>query len=247
MLCYIADMASLALLDYTYPTAAENLACEEQLLEHCEQDNAPGILRFWEPRDCFVVLGYSNRIATEVNEAACRQDGIPVYRRCSGGGTVLQLPGCLNYALVLPAPSDSVTETNRWIMTRQRDILAEALRRANLPGRVTVEGFTDLALDGRKFSGNSQRRKRRYILFHGTFLLTADLALISRYLPMPTRQPAYRQNRTHADFLCTVPLPVSTVKQQLATAWQATDAMAPPVLNPALVAHYESADWIRRF
>ncbi|MDW8343537.1 MAG: lipoate--protein ligase family protein [Verrucomicrobiae bacterium] len=240
-------MQALRLLDHTYRTAAENLACEEQLLDACARDDAPGVLRFWEPTECFVVLGYSNRIATEVNEPACRQDGIPVYRRCSGGGTVMQLPGCLNYALVLPAPSDSVTETNRWIMTRQRDAIADALQRVGLPGLVSVEGFTDLALDGRKFSGNSQRRKRRYVLFHGSFLLSADLARISRYLHMPTRQPAYRQNRPHEQFLCNLPLPAAVVKQQLTATWRATEPIDPPSIPPERIAQHESAEWIRRF
>src|SRR5262245_29464931 len=91
----------MRLLDYTFPTPEENLACDEALLDLCEAGHAPEVLRFWEPSSHFVVVGYANRIADEVNVTECRTRGIPILRRCSGGGTVLQGPGCVNYALVL--------------------------------------------------------------------------------------------------------------------------------------------------
>src|SRR5690349_1163395 len=91
----------ISFLDLTLATPGENLACDEALLEQCESGDAPGVLRFWEPAGYFVVVGYANHIRREVNEAACAAEGIPVLRRCSGGGTVLQGPGCLNYSLVL--------------------------------------------------------------------------------------------------------------------------------------------------
>src|SRR5436190_1549788 len=89
------------LLDLTLPTPAENLACDEALLDAFEAAGGDGVLRFWEPAEPFVVVGYSNQVAQEVDVAACDAAGIPVLRRCSGGGTVVQGPGCLNYALVL--------------------------------------------------------------------------------------------------------------------------------------------------
>ena len=88
-------------LDRTLRTPQENLAADEALLDWCEEESADEILRFWEPRQHFVVLGYSNRTRTEVNLDSCKKLDVPVLRRCSGGGTVLQGPGCLNYALLL--------------------------------------------------------------------------------------------------------------------------------------------------
>src|SRR6266496_1909173 len=135
----------------------------------------------------FVVVGYANRVATEVNVPFCQDNGVPVLRRCSGGGTVLQGPGCLNYSLVLPIdaapPLASISGANRFILERHRDAIGAA---TGLP--ITVEGHTDLALRGRKFSGNAQRRKRTHLLFHGGFLLDFDLRLLTALLRMPPRQ-----------------------------------------------------------
>ena len=96
----------MKLLDLTLPSPAENLACDEALLDACDENGGEEILRFWEAREPFVVVGYANKVATEVNLDACAAKKLPVFRRCSGGGTVLQGPGCLNYALILRITDD---------------------------------------------------------------------------------------------------------------------------------------------
>jgi lipoate-protein ligase A len=78
----------MKLLDLTLLSTAENLACDEALLDAAEAGTGDEVLRFWEPREHFVVVGYANKVATEVNVAACETRGIPILRRCSGGGTV---------------------------------------------------------------------------------------------------------------------------------------------------------------
>ena len=214
--------AAMKLLDLTLRTPEENLACDEVLLDGCEAGGGEDLLRFWEPRGYFVVVGYADRVATEVDVAACAADGVPILRRCSGGGTVLQGPGCLNYSLILRIGEGSALQTisgaNHFIMQRHRGAFVPVLGEA-----VAVRGLTDLALSGRKFSGNSQRRRRRCLLFHGTFLLEFDLARVERYLPMPSKQPGYRRDRAHSEFLTNLGIPAVQVKALLRDAWGATD------------------------
>src|SRR4029077_14400618 len=111
-------------LDLTLPSTAENLAADEALLEWCEAGDGAEVLRFWEPHEYFVVVGYANKVATEVNVATCEAKGIPIFRRCSGGGTVVQGPGCLNYTLVLriadDGPLPTIGTANQFIMRRNR-------------------------------------------------------------------------------------------------------------------------------
>ncbi len=107
-------------LDCTFETPEENLACDEALLDLCEDGLAPEILRFWEPHGYFVVAGYSNKIRTEVHWEECEKQNVPILRRPSGGGTVLQGPGCLNYSLILQMEGreefKSLTSTTQLIM-----------------------------------------------------------------------------------------------------------------------------------
>ena len=208
-------------LDLTLPTPAENLACDEALLDRAETAGGPAVLRFWESPRPFVVLGYANKVAEEVNVEACRAAGVPILRRCSGGGTVLQGPGCLNYSLVLRAsdagPHQTITEANHFVMQRNRRTL-EAL----LGQPVSVEGITDLAIGQLKFSGNAQRRKRDWFLFHGTFLLQFDFGLIEKLLLSPPRQPEYRRDRPHAEFLTQTKCSSTELQAALRDAWAAS-------------------------
>jgi lipoate-protein ligase A len=212
-------------LDLALPSPAENLACDEALLDALEENGGEEILRFWESLETFVVVGRANKIATEVNVAACQKRGIPIFRRCSGGGTVLQGAGCLSYALVLRivenSPLANISSANQFIMKRNRAAIESAIH--NLQSAISVRGHTDLALDGLKFSGNSQRRKKNFLLFHGTFLLNFDLALVGEFLRMPSFQPDYRAHRSHDDFLVNLNLTAGQVKTALQKIWNATE------------------------
>lgn len=232
-------------LELTLSTPAENLACDEALLDACEEDEGPEVLRIWAPAEYFVVLGYANQAALETNLPACEQRRIPVLRRCTGGGTVLQGPGCLNYSLVLKienAPAlQSITETNCFIMKRNAEAVGALLEQP-----IDVRGVTDLAVGQLKVSGNAQRRRRQSLLFHGAFLLDFDPALMEELLLPPSKQPDYRQRRSHTEFLNRLPVPAKGVIAALRKCWSARQPLlAFPRDRIARLAHekYSRADW----
>ena len=250
-------------IDLTLPSPAENLACDEVLLDWGEDGNGGEVLRFWEPREYFVVLGYANKAASEVNLAACEARQIRVLRRPSGGGTVLQGPGCLNYTLVLriteDGPCHSIGVANQFIMRKNRAAIAAlheqppgAAKRSGDGSlrNAAIRGHTDLTIGERKFSGNSQRRKRHFLLFHGTFLLNFNLALVGELLPMPSKQPDYREHRAHTEFLTNLNVPASEVKAALRRAWGAEATLEnPPLGKIAALARdkYDSREWNFKF
>ncbi|HKI70588.1 MAG TPA: hypothetical protein VKA67_13450, partial [Verrucomicrobiae bacterium] len=193
----------------------------------------------------------------EVNVAACLARGIPILRRCSGGGTVLQGPGSLNYTLVRKieenGPFHNVSIANQYIMRKNRTALANLLPKSeagNWKPEIAIRGHTDLAIGDRKFSGNSQRRHKRALLFHGTFLLNFDLALVSDLLLMPSKQPDYRESRSHSEFLMNLDLTADAVKRALQNAWKGTSLLENlPRDQIAVLAQgkYATAEWNRKF
>lgn len=236
-------MSAVKCLDLTLPTPAANLACDEALLDACEDGPGDQVLRFWESPVCFVVVGYSNRVTEEVNKVACDREQVGIYRRCSGGGTVVQGPGCLNYSLILTIDDDgplrNITAANCHIMGRHKTVLTELL---GCP--VSIQGHTDLACDNLKFSGNAQRRKRRALLFHGTFLLGFDFALVEKFLRMPSKQPEYRAGRSHTEFLMNLPLSHAQLKEALRQAWSAADNLETnPDFQKLVEEKYSRDDW----
>jgi lipoate-protein ligase A len=214
--------------DLTCPTPAENLAADEAVLDWCEAGLGDETLLFWEPRETFVVVGYANKVSTEVNVPACAAEGIPIFRRCSGGGTVMQLPGGLNYSLILriteTGPTRNISAANQFIMEKNRRAIESAFPQSEIGNRkseISVRGHTDLCVGNVKFAGNSQRRRKDFLLFHGTLLLDCELPLISELLRMPSLQPDYRASRPHAEFVTNLKLPAEQVKTALAQEWQA--------------------------
>ena len=243
----------MKLLDLTLPSPAENLACDEVLLNVAEAGDGDEVLRFWEPREHFVVVGYANKVATEVNVAACKARGIPILRRCSGGGTVVQGPGCLNYTLVLRITADgplhNIGVANQFIMRQNRAAIA-TLNPQPSTLNVAIRGHTDLAISERKFSGNSQRRRKHFLLFHGTFLLNFDFALISELLPMPSKEPDYREHRPHTEFLANLNVSANEVKAALQQAWKTKEPLKdPPLEKIAALAgdKYATREWNFKF
>lgn len=212
-------MVSFQLLDLTLPSPAENLALDEALLEDLEESDHGPVLRLWESDCHFVVLGRSSNLTADIHVDVCRQDRVPILRRASGGGTVLQGPGCLSYACVLPirlhADLRDIRLTNAFVLQR----MASALSRWQ--PAVAVQGISDLTVEGRKISGNAQRRKRNALLFHGTILYQMHAQTIARYLQQPQKRPDYRGDRPHGEFLRTIEAPLQEIKQAIVHTWQA--------------------------
>ncbi|HTO93968.1 MAG TPA: lipoate--protein ligase family protein [Bacteroidota bacterium] len=210
-------------VDHSFDSPAMELALDEALLDLREEEPGEGFLRFWEPRKPCVILGRTNDAAREVRLDRCRSLGIPVLRRASGGGTVVQGPGCLNFALVLNMDANpelrSPAGTTAFILGRHAPLLS-----ALAGSTVSVKGSSDLAVGERKFSGNSQRRRLRSLLFHGSFLLDFDFALVEELLPMPSREPDYRKGRSHTDFLMNIRIPPDALKDALRSCWDADRA-----------------------
>lgn len=200
------------ILDNSFKDPVDNLCFDDTLLQCAEAGRLDGALRFWESRDPFIVLGRSGDPAAELQLQAVSEDEIPVYRRSSGGGTVVQGPGCLNYAIVLP--KEGALADVRASYRAISEWLLQAMAGQGIIG--DYEPISDLARAGRKFSGNAQRRGRRYFLQHGTILYRFETGWISRWLSHPKDQPPYRANRPHAAFVANVNLDPIRFKLDLA-------------------------------
>jgi lipoate-protein ligase A len=217
----------MQLRDISFPTPQENIAFDEALLRLAEKNSSGGYLRFWESSRIFVVLGRIGREEADVNSINTQKDHIPVLRRSSGGGTVVQGPGCLNYTLVLAKQKhpelNDLRQSYAWISAR----IIDALRKAGVEAYFRPTSDLATGQSEKKFSGNAQRRVKHYILHHGTILYKFDLALISRYLNMPKDIPEYRKHRPHTDFVTNIPIDPQIFKDQLAKIFHASALQAP--------------------
>ena len=212
----------MQLLEVSLASGAENVALDEALLEEAEEGRRDQeLLRLWELPHLAVILGRSSRLAEEVRVAVCQQRSIEVVRRSSGGAAVVGGPGCLMYSLLL---SYEQRPDLRHI-DRTHDFVLGRIAAAFVPRLKSVahRGTSDLALGPQKFSGNSLRCKRDWMLYHGTLLYDFPLALIGELLAMPPRQPEYRQRRNHDQFVTNLPLGREELRQLLIDAFDARE------------------------
>lgn len=123
-----------------------------------------------------VIVGVNQNTAAEVNAPFLAERGIPVVRRLTGGGAVYHDLGNINFSFLQRCPEQPAL--GRWeAFTRPvRDYLCRLGVRAELQGR------NDIAVDGRKISGNAQAVRQGRILHHGTLLYQADTADIAQAL-----------------------------------------------------------------
>lgn len=235
----------MKLLDLTLASLAANVALDEALLESAGQSEShDDVLRFWEPPTLGVVLGRSSVVASEVNIDYCRREGIPIVRRCSGGAAIVTGPGCLMYAVVL--------SLRRWPQLELLDAAHRAVLQRNSKALATLgidaqpRGTSDLAVRERKISGNSMRRGREWILYHGTFLYEFSLGRIEACLRQAPRQPEYRRGRGHSDFVVNLSTSSSDLKRALIAAWNSGETLSewPEAQTTRLLEkRYRSDEW----
>ena len=183
---------------WSAPTVAGNLAMDD---EAARSAWVAGLrrLRFWWGGPPAVVMGSNERPEQVVDAGACARLGVEVLKRSTGGGSVLQTAGVLNYSLVTPAPASLDLKAG---FRPGMDLICAILEAFGVAGK--PEGTSDVAVDGRKISGNAQARRWKALLVHGTLLVDFDFDLAGTVLKHPPREPAYRRKRSHRDFLVTL-------------------------------------------
>ncbi len=215
----------MILRDISFKTPQENILFDDVLLYLAEQGKREEILRFWESSRTFIVLGRISLFAEDVKIDEVKESQILVLRRSSGGGTVVQGRGCLNYSLILLKEAEprlnDLKKSYQWILGK----VVTALDKLGVEAQ--FQPICDIALSNcqKKFSGNAQKRARRYILHHGTILYDFELNLIEAYLKIPKAVPIYRGRRTHLDFLTNIPIEPCAFKKEMKEVFAITSEM----------------------
>ena len=165
---------------------AINLALEEHMVRHADVSSGAFIL-FYVNRPS-VIVGKHQNVWQEADVSFCRQNGIPVLRRVSGGGAVFHDEGNLNFSFIT---RHTLQNFNRYRQFLQP--IVEALSKFKL--KVEIDARNNLVIGGKKVSGNAQFTSRGVLLSHGTLLVRSDLELMRKSL-QADRQSIVQSNAT---------------------------------------------------
>lgn len=193
-------MKLLSLPDNTPRRLVFYLAMEEYAARHLGTHVLAGLqggLFFTWQTVPTVIFGRNQVLEAEVNTAYCRDHGVEMYRRKSGGGCVYSDGGNIMLSYITPiggAPqgeptSDShihsqnqrykenrrtaVTQGVAFIFDKFLNLLSLALRRLGLDAQRS--GRNDILIRGRKVSGNAFYLLPGAGIVHGTLLFDSDL------------------------------------------------------------------------
>ncbi|MEG0310922.1 MAG: biotin/lipoate A/B protein ligase family protein, partial [Eubacterium sp.] len=155
---------------YTDPTF--NLAFEEYVFESMDQNETYFLL--WQ-NDNAIIIGKHQNTIEEINPIFVKENNIKVVRRLTGGGAVYHDMGNLNFTFIVNndkgKPFDFQTFTKPVVKALQK-----------LGVNAEFNSRNDIAIDGKKFSGNSQYAKRGRVLHHGTILFNSKLETVQNAL-----------------------------------------------------------------
>jgi len=153
-----------------------NLAAEEYAMEHFADD----LFMLWR-NDPAVIVGRHQNTLAEINVDFVRENNIPVVRRLSGGGAVFHDLGNLNFTFITAGEPNIQADFRRFTQP-----ILDTLRGLGIDAQ--FEGRNDLAIGGRKFSGNAEYIHGGRILHHGTLLFAAQVADVAAALrPDPAK------------------------------------------------------------
>lgn len=160
--------SNIKTVDPTY-----NLAVEEALFEALENVGEEYFL-LWQNAPS-VIVGRHQNTAEEVNEEYVKSHNIPVVRRSTGGGAVYHDLGNLNFSFLRYMERGEDTSFARYI-----NPIIRALRSLGI--NAEMSGRNDMLVDGKKFSGNAQKKSGQKILQHGTILVSLDTSHLTDIL-----------------------------------------------------------------
>ncbi|MFX1395097.1 MAG: biotin/lipoate A/B protein ligase family protein [Promethearchaeota archaeon] len=165
-----------------------NMALDEAILEAVIKKISPYTLRFYKWFPSTVSIGRNQSISNEVNINIARSKGFSVVRRITGGGAVFHDQDReITYSIVCPIKF--LENLNAKSVIEQFEIITQGiitgLRNYGLNPEKGIIHCPAIFIDGKKFSGNAQTRKKGYILQHGTILLDIEPELMYSVLTPP--------------------------------------------------------------
>ena len=165
-------MKHVILPDSVRRSLAFYLAMEEYVAREVE-DEAFFVWRV-EPT---VIFGRNQVLENEVNLEYCREHGVDIVRRKSGGGCVYSDLGNIMVSYI--SRRGEVSE----VFDRYMTALTQALRDLGVPAEKS--GRNDIMLDGRKISGNAFHQLPDRSIVHGTLLYSTDLEALTEAIRPP--------------------------------------------------------------
>jgi lipoate---protein ligase len=171
--------SKIRILETGYNSGPWNMALDEVLM-YCANYDIP-ILRLYGWQPPAVSIGYFQSMDEEVDVKKCKQMGIDVVRRITGGGAVLH-ESELTYSFITKIYPKNIIESYDLIC----DPVVMCINKLGFNAKFAP--LNDIIIDNKKVSGNAQTRKKNILLQHGTILLDVNVEKMFSVLKIPSEK-----------------------------------------------------------
>ena len=206
------------LIKDNYHTGFMNMAIDEAIMIAHREGLVPPTIRFYQWSPPAVSLGYFQDLKKEIDVDACKNLGIDIVRRPTGGKAVLHDKE-LTYSFIIrenhPLVNDSILETYKKIsggvirglsylgITAELVPLREKLKNETLLNKeekpeirysdiksicFSVPSQYEVQIEGKKIVGSAQVRKREIVLQHGSLLIELEKDKLFSVFNFPSAQ-----------------------------------------------------------
>ncbi len=176
-----------------------NMALDEAILQRVIERKSPSTLRFYKWNPSTASIGRNQSLSNEINLKFAEKRGFTIVRRITGGGAVFHDEFReITYSIVCPIKTLEDLGANKVI--EQFEIITQGIIKGltifGLNAEKDIIHCPAILLDGKKFSGNAQVRKKGCLLQHGTILLDLDPELMYSILRAPENVEESRMVRS---------------------------------------------------
>lgn len=215
-------MDTWRLLKLETADAATNMAIDEAILNARIKNLVPNTLRFYQWKPSAVTIGRFQTLENEIHVDACKKHGVDVVRRISGGGAVYHdQKREITYSII--AKLSDLGCKNLDMLSAYQKICSGLNEAVKILGTKAEYRPPDpkrcpnLAISGKKISGNAQTAKKGILLQHGTFMLDIDHKKMFTFLRVPWA-------KTLDEILAVSKRKLTSARQELGSNFSTQDA-----------------------
>ncbi len=223
-------MKSWRLLDTGSRSAAENMALDDVILDYRSRGLVPNTIRFLQFDPPAVLVGHNQSIEQEVRMDFCKNNGIEINRRLTGGGAIFFDRKSLGWEIFASKSELGVHQPMTHLFERmcQGPILALRL----LGVQASFRSKNDIEVNGRNISVTGVTERDGAFLFQGTLLVDFDVNTMMRALRIPVMKLKDKE--------------INSVKERVTCIqWELKHQPSLEAIKTALTQGFESAFKIR--
>lgn len=211
------------LLDTGSLPAAHNMALDKVILIARSRDWIPNTVRFLQFSPHCALVGYHQAVELEVEEEYCREHGIEINRRITGGGNLYWDEGQLGWEIFACKDTPGIPRKLEEMYCLMCECVIAGLAKLGVEARFRPKN--DIEVRGRKICGSGGTEIGDAFLYQGSLLTDFDVDTMIKCLKLPIKKLEDKEVQSFKERVTCIKevlgyLPsISTIKQALAAGF----------------------------